>query len=229
MSFIFDAEFFKRLFTSIIFIVCFFGAYFHSVAMFALLLSIILVLILIFEWPKLVSFESPVTWIFTLLYPILPVFSLIYLNYQFQEIDILVPLYPFLVAWTADTFGYFFGKAWGNHKVYPTISPGKSWEGLCGSFLGVTILNFIILPRISIEPIVWYFKPFALISVFYICLASLIFTLGAFLGGMLISVLKRRKGLKDAGSVLPGHGGFLDRFDSVFFTVLLTWVFILFL
>jgi phosphatidate cytidylyltransferase len=229
MSFIFDAEFFKRLFTSIIFIVCFCGAYFHSTAMFALLLSIILGLILLFEWPKLVSFETPVTWILTLLYPILPVFSLIYLNYQFHDLDILVPLYPFLVAWTADTFGYFFGKAWGIHKVYPTISPGKSWEGLGGSFLGVTILNFVILPKISVEPILWYFRPFTLISVFYICLASLIFTIIAFLGGMLISILKRRRGLKDVGSVLPGHGGFLDRFDSVFFTVLLTWVFILFL
>ncbi len=229
MNFILSAEFFKRLFTSIIFAFCFFGAYFHSVAMFTLLLSMILILILFSEWPKLVSFESPFTWLISLLYPILPVFSLFYLNYRFHELDIFVPLYPFLVAWTADTFGYFFGKAWGIHKIYPAISPGKSWEGLGGSFLGVTILNFIILPKIKIEPVLWYFRPFTLMSFFYVLLVSLIFTIVAFLGGMLISILKRRRGLKDVGNVLPGHGGFLDRFDSVFFTALLTWILILFL
>lgn len=226
MSFILSTEFFKRLFTSIILVFCFCGAYFHSIAMFSLLMLIILILILFFEWPKLVSFESPFTWILTVIYPLLPILSLIYLNYKYHEIDILVPLYPFLVAWAADTFGYFVGKLWGEHKIYPTISPGKSWEGLGGSFIGILILDFLILPRIKIAPINLYFQNITLKSILYIFLNSLIFTIVAFLGGMLISVLKRRKGLKDVGNVLPGHGGFLDRFDSVFFTALLTWLLI---
>jgi phosphatidate cytidylyltransferase len=227
MIFIFTAEFLKRLLTSIVLIFCFGGAYLHSVAMFTLLLSIILVLILFFEWPKLVNFESPYSWIVTLFYPVLPVLSLIFLNYRYHSIDIWVPLYPFLVAWTADTFGYFVGNIWGNHKIYPTISPGKSWEGLLGSFLGITVLNFFLLPKIKIEPICSYFSQITLSNIAIIFLVSLMFTLVAFLGGMLISVLKRYAGLKDVGNVLPGHGGFLDRFDSVFFTVLLTWAFIL--
>lgn len=227
MSFIFSMEFFKRLLTSIALIVCFGGAYFHSVAMFSLLMFIMLILILIFEWPKLVNFDSPFAWMGTVFYPILPVLSLIFLNYRFHEADILVPMYPFLVAWTADTFGYFVGKICGVHKIYPMISPGKSWEGLAGSFLGVMILNFFVLPKIKIEPVCLYFQRFTVNSIFYIFLVSLIFTIVAFLGGMLISILKRQNNLKDVGNVLPGHGGFLDRFDSVFFTVLFAWFCIL--
>lgn len=227
MIFIFSVEFFKRLLTSLAIIFCFGGAYLHSVAMFSLLMFIILVLILFFEWPKLVNFDSPYLWIATIFYPIFPVLSLIFLNYRFHKIDLLVPLYPFLVAWTADTFGYFAGKIWGVHKIYPKISPGKSWEGFFGSFIGVSILNIFLLPKIKIESISSYFCKITILTVIVILLISLIFTVIAFLGGMLISILKRRNGLKDVGNVLPGHGGFLDRFDSVFFTVLLTWLLIL--
>lgn len=229
MSFIFSSEFLKRTLTALILCFCFVGAYLHSVALFSLLLLIILLLILIFEWPKLVDFDSPYTWIATPIYPILPVLSLIYLNYTFSAIAPIVSLYPFLVAWTADTFGYFVGKSCGSHKIYPTISPGKSWEGLLGSLVGVTILNAIILPRIKIEPVCSYFYEISWHSIAATILISLTFTIMAFLGGMLISILKRHKGLKDVGNVLPGHGGFLDRFDSVFFTTLLTWLIILIL
>lgn len=227
MRFIFSVEFLKRLLTSIVLAFCFSGAYLHSVAMFTLLMTIILALILVFEWPRLLNFDSPYSWIVTLFYPILPILSLIFLNYKFHVIDIYVPLYPFLVAWTADTFGYFVGKIWGVHKIYPTISPGKSWEGLLGSFLGVFVLNCIILPKIKIEPICFYFSKITISTIALTFLISLIFTVVAFLGGMLISVLKRQRGLKDVGKVLPGHGGFLDRFDSVMFAALLTWILIL--
>jgi phosphatidate cytidylyltransferase len=226
MIFIFSSEFFKRMLTSIILVFCFGGAYLHSVAMFSLLMAIILVLILVFEWPKLVNFDSPFTWLATVFYPILPVIGLIFLNYRFHSIDLIVSIYPFLVAWTADTFGYFVGKIWGVHKIYPTISPGKSWEGFCGSFLGVAVLNVFLLPKIKLEPFCAYFCKVTVLSILIILLISLVFTVGAFLGGMLISILKRRRGLKDVGNVLPGHGGFLDRFDSVLVTVILIWVFI---
>ncbi|MFA6534887.1 MAG: phosphatidate cytidylyltransferase [Candidatus Babeliales bacterium] len=227
MIFIFSAEFFKRLLTSLAIIFCFGGAYLHSVAMFSLLMFIILVLVLFFEWPKLVDFDSPYSWIATVFYPIFPVLSLIFLNYRFHQVDLAIPMYPFLVAWTADTFGYFVGKIWGVHKIYPKISPGKSWEGFFGSFVAVVVLNFFLLPNIKIEPIYSYFCKVTILTVIVILLISLIFTIVAFLGGMLISILKRHNGLKDVGNVLPGHGGFLDRFDSVFFTGLLTWAFIL--
>lgn len=227
MSFIFSAEFFKRVVTSIILGFCFFGAYLHSVVMFSLLMLIILALILFFEWPKLINIQSYSFWIITVFYPIFPIVGLIYLNYLYHKVDILIPLYPFLTAWTADTFGYLIGKACGSRKICPTISPGKSWEGICGSFIGVTILNFIILPQIKIEPISLYFCDISFLTILIILFISLIFTLVAFCGGLFLSVLKRRKNLKDVGDILPGHGGFLDRFDSVLFTALLTLFFIL--
>lgn len=227
MIFIFSAEFFKRLLTSLAILFCFGGAYLHSVAMFTLLMLIILVLVLGFEWPKLVNFDSPFAWVVTVFYPILPILSLIFLNYKFHSVDMFIPLYPFLVAWTADTFGYFVGNIWGVHKIYPKISPGKSWEGLLGSVFGVSILNILLLPKIKLEPICAYFSIITISTIAVTLFISLILTIVAFIGGMLISILKRRKNLKDVGNVLPGHGGFLDRFDSVFFVALLTWTFIL--
>lgn len=216
-SFVFSSEFIKRLITSIILIFCVGGAYLHSVALFTMLLVVIFNIIIVFELPKLIQLSAVLFFFVSLIYPGLPIVALIYLNYKYHSINLLIPLYPFLVAWTADTFGYIFGKSFGVHKVCPNISPGKSWEGLLGSAFGCLILNLVILP---------YFKIgiFEFLNYPGIFLISVLFTLCAFSGGLLMSFLKRRKGLKDAGDVLPGHGGFLDRFDSVFACVLLTWL-----
>ena len=148
----------------------------------------------------------------SLFYPILPMLSLIYLNVYYYQKNMLIPLYPFFVAWTYDTCGYLIGKLCGNHKVWPSLSPGKSWEGLFAGFVGVSLFNWFFLPQLDQNLFVNYVTAF-----FVVITLSLILTLLAFLGGMFISYLKRKNNLKDTGSVLPGHGGFLDRFDSVFF------------
>ncbi|MBM3886509.1 hypothetical protein FJ364_01150, partial [Candidatus Dependentiae bacterium] len=113
------------------------------------------------------------------------------------------------------------GKLIGNHKICPTISPGKSWEGLLGSFIGVVGINFLILPKIEAS-----FAAMVSSRIGYMLAFSAALTVVAFLGGLLLSVLKRSKNLKDAGNVLPGHGGFLDRFDSVFSVILIVWLLI---
>jgi phosphatidate cytidylyltransferase len=217
-------EFFKRLVTAIIFGFCFIGAYLHSTTLFSLSMGTILLLILIFEWPKLAPIKNPLIFlIISLIYPVLPVFILISITVQYRENNLLLPLYPFLVAWTQDTFGYFVGKLTGHHKICPTISPGKSWEGLIGSILGVSILNIFIiqdLPEINLPDII-YTK--TLLALILIVLFSIFLTVFAFLGGFLLSFLKRKQGLKDAGDVLPGHGGFLDRFDSVMPIAIILW------
>jgi len=141
-------------------------------------------------------------------------------------------LYPFFVAWAADTSGYIVGKTIGRTKMCPTISPGKSWEGFIGSLGGIMIINLLVLPKITVAPFscytnLWYLlgpvKGWFFFTLFCLCQTTL-----AFMGGLFLSKLKRLSGVKDAGTVLPGHGGFLDRFDSVLTTVMFVWVLIIF-
>lgn len=133
----------------------------------------------------------------------------------------LMPLYPFFIAWSADTGGYITGKLIGKHKMCPTISPGKTWEGFGGSILAVFTTNLFLAPALKNTQLAldghWI----------KISILSAIMTVIAFLGGFMLSYFKRKQGLKDAGRVLPGHGGFLDRFDSVFFVAPAIWIVIL--
>lgn len=134
---------------------------------------------------------------------LLPVFthSLIHLYQQPEGLKWLLSL--LFIIWAADIGAYFTGRAWGKHKMIPQVSPGKSWEGLAGGMVSVLIiagLCLIWLPVLSLG--LWFGLAVvtALISV---------------LGDLFFSVLKRRCGLKDTGKLLPGHGGILDRLDSL--------------
>ena len=206
------SEFLKRFFTGVILTVCFGGAYLHSSTLFLLLLGAVLAEILIFEWPRLVPLDRVRNLFYTLCYPILPFTILFWLVKSYHATDIYLPIYPFLVAWTADTCGYIVGKLMGNHKIYPSISPGKSWEGLAGGVVGIFILNLLVLPRIHKLSSSFVATDIVSMLVFSAVMSSI-----ALLGGFFMSYLKRKNQLKDAGDLLPGHGGFLDRFDSVLF------------
>lgn len=110
----------------------------------------------------------------------------------------------FLMVWINDSFAYMGGSLIGRHKLWPRHSPGKTWEGsLCGMVF--TILAGVLLSR--------FFAPGSDILFWVLCalVASIIGTLG----DLAESMLKRSCGLKDSGNIMPGHGGFLDRFDSI--------------
>ena len=212
-------EFFKRTLTALLLVATFSGAYLHSSLLFIFLLVAIFLVILFTEWPRLLPVKGFEGIVFSLFYPVLPMAALIMLHVLYYPQDFYLSLYPFCIAWSADTYGYVIGKLLGWHKICPSISPGKSWQGLAGSFLGVVGINFLILPYIE--------APFALViklSSVWILEFSALLTGVAFLGGLLLSYFKRSKNVKDAGTVLPGHGGFLDRFDGVFAVVLVLWV-----
>lgn len=202
-------EFFLRLCTFMVLFLYFGGSYYVSKYIFYGALSIVCLLMLIVEWPRLV--DRSYRWV-TVFFPVLPMVSLFYLVYQFYDVDVVIPLVPFVLSWTADTCGYLVGKLLGFHKIWPSISPGKSWEGLWGSFVGVVIVSTFLLSYVHLP----VFHALTFYWPILLCFSALI-TLMALNGGMLMSWLKRRKGLKDTASWLPGHGGFLDRFDSVFF------------
>jgi phosphatidate cytidylyltransferase len=186
----------------------FFGSYFYSVYLFTILLCLAFLIILIFEWPKLCR-KNKQLWLLTPIYPVGPMILLIG-HLLWYEANIWIPIFPFFIAWAADTGGYVFGKLFGHHKICPGISPKKSWEGLFGSFLFVCPIvfwmygDFVGLPHFTGEIVV---RALTL---------SFVLTFAALAGDLFESFLKRRANLKDTGAIMPGHGGFLDRFDSVF-------------
>jgi phosphatidate cytidylyltransferase len=114
-------------------------------------------------------------------------------------------LYLFILIWGADSGAYFAGKAWGKNKLAPRVSPGKTWQGLAGA-LFLTVL---------IAPLLLYFFPKPLPSLWMIEVLALITTLFSVLGDLFESMLKRNVNIKDSGKLFPGHGGLMDRIDSL--------------
>ncbi len=154
------------------------------------------------------GFTSSRFWLTVLFYPILPLAGLLFLCTVAQALNLWIGLYPFVVAWTYDICAYFVGNLFGIHKICPSISPGKSWEGLGAGFVGALGANFLLIPLI---------EDFLPSSIPLILCYSVVGTFLAFSGDLFISYLKRQALLKDTGRMLPGHGGLLDRFDSVLF------------
>ncbi|MDD2667414.1 MULTISPECIES: phosphatidate cytidylyltransferase [Zoogloea] len=111
-------------------------------------------------------------------------------------------------VWIADISAYFTGRAFGRRKLAPSISPGKSWEGAYGAALGVVIYGLVCLPYLG------HFTA-AIGGLPVIIPALLGFTAVSIVGDLFESLVKRQAGVKDSGTLLPGHGGVLDRIDSL--------------
>lgn len=118
----------------------------------------------------------------------------------------LLVLATFLIVWAADIGAYFAGRAFGRHKLAPRVSPGKTWEGFAGGFvaaLGASAAFALLLFPAGARP--W--------TTWLLLCAGL--TVASVIGDLAESLLKRHVGLKDSGGLLPGHGGVLDRVDSL--------------
>ena len=114
-------------------------------------------------------------------------------------------LYVLLIAWVADVFAYFAGRALGKHKLAPAVSPGKSWEGVLGGLVGTSLLT----ATASI------YLGFSLNQFGLLLAITLIITAVSVLGDLTESLVKRESGMKDSSQLLPGHGGIMDRIDSL--------------
>ncbi len=137
---------------------------------------------------------------------------------QLKHLGALTLLAIMATVWLADIAAYFFGRTFGKHKLAPSISPGKTWEGACGGCLAVIVYGFILASK----------RPDISLNHPTLVLFSLIF-ISAFSieGDLFESLLKRQAGLKDSSPILPGHGGILDRIDSLTTTlplVALIWL-----
>lgn len=120
----------------------------------------------------------------------------------------------FLIIWMYDSMAYVFGSMFGKHKICTRISPKKSWEGLIGGAVFAVVMAFINAVL---------FHELSLVN--WIVIALLIVTFGTS-GDFFESKLKREAGVKDSGNILPGHGGLLDRFDTMLFAapVIFVWI-----
>jgi phosphatidate cytidylyltransferase len=112
------------------------------------------------------------------------------------------------VVWIADTAAYFSGRALGRHKLAPTISPGKTWEGVGGAFAAVTVYALTLYFSL-------FLARYPQFNAQLIIAAFLGMTTFGIVGDLLESWLKRGAGVKDSGTILPGHGGMLDRIDAI--------------
>lgn len=116
----------------------------------------------------------------------------------------------FLCTWACDVSAYIVGTLWGRHKLCDNISPNKTWEGFCSGVAG----SFLMAAAIAY---VRSFPPLPLLIVGLIC------GIAGQMGDLCESILKREASVKDTGKILPGHGGMLDRFDSVLISLTLVY------
>jgi len=113
-------------------------------------------------------------------------------------------LYVMILVWGADSGAYMFGKLFGKHKLAPKVSPGKTWQGFIGGLFTAAVISWIygVVVNLEVAP-----------STLLIC--SVVAALASVLGDLTESMFKREAGIKDSGNLIPGHGGILDRIDSL--------------
>lgn len=121
----------------------------------------------------------------------------------------------FVIAWISDTGAYFVGTFLGKHKMAPKISPKKSWEGFFGGWvISVLVAVGLFILRFEIDN--FYGEGLFYTLYFYLPVVTILAPLSV-VGDLVASVVKRKCGIKDFGNIMPGHGGVMDRFDSVLF------------
>jgi len=132
--------------------------------------------------------------------------ALLYLDIPgYDGRNVLLIAFLVFTVQLSDVLQYVWGKLLGRHKVAPSVSPSKTWEGLVGGVLTASAAGTAL----------WWITPFTPLQA---ALMSLVITLSGFFGGLVMSAIKRDRGVKDWGHLIAGHGGFIDRLDSVVFS-----------
>ena len=175
----------------------------YTFAVFVALASVML----FYEWRRLVA-----GWGFTwkaagFVYALVPALSLLWIRDRApQGLELL--LWVFIVTWTTDIGAYFAGRAIGGPKLAPSISPNKTIAGLVGGMISATLAGYVWVDLMRLSGVLFWLAP--------------MFAFAAQMGDLFESALKRRAGVKDSGTWLPGHGGALDRLDGLVVVAALT-------
>jgi len=187
------------------------------------ILCLALLLICTFASPTERMLRDATSSIFCLFYTGLTLIALPALREQANGPSLV--LFLLLVVWAGDTAAYYVGRTWGRHKLAPRISPNKSWEGSIASVAGSVLITVGLLELaealttrlnsavLSYSPDPWWY---------WLALAVLV-NVAAQVGDLAESALKRSAGVKDSGSLLPGHGGVLDRIDALLVAAPVLW------
>lgn len=124
-----------------------------------------------------------------------------------------------LTTFACDTGAYFIGRIFGKHKMAPVVSPGKTWEGAAGGLISAVVATIVIAIVTELD------------EVGYLLIVPLGFLIGIFaqLGDLAESAIKRSAEIKEAGSIIPGHGGALDRLDSLLFVIVVVYYWVIWL
>lgn len=159
--------------------------------------------------------ESPFTNIgYTILGLVYVAVPFALMNYVLQKGGQNIMFCFFILLWANDTFAFLFGIALGKHKLFPSISPKKSWEGYIGGIISVVLVAYLM------------HLLFADVELIHIVVIGLIVAVTGVFGDLVESMLKRSAGVKDSGKIMPGHGGLLDRFDAVLLSLPLVFAYV---
>lgn len=184
-----------------------------------IILMMLLFAVMVFKYPKYNIMDISCTLLGIVYIPVL--MSVIYAIRTLDNGEYLV-WFIFLSAWGSDTFAYFVGKFFGKNKMAPKISPKKTIEGLFGGIIGAILISvaYVYLVEGVFQVSIPYMR---LIAV----LVGIFGAIFGVIGDLSASAIKRNFKIKDYGKILPGHGGILDRFDSILFTAPVVYIIIL--
>lgn len=203
------------LIISILIVISFYFEHFNYVLILYFLMFMFLIVSEVFKEEK--HFEAVSTWLLSVVYISTP-FGLLSLMDSAKMLDFYGANYAIIclvLVWVSDTFAFFGGKLFGRHKLAERISPKKTWEGSIIGFAFVIISGVVIWKFFYPGFTVWHWLSVTVIVGFF-----------AQIGDLFESNLKRSVKVKDSSNLIPGHGGALDRFDSILFAVPALYIFL---
>lgn len=183
-----------------------------------IVVSIKCILFLFYDSVQKVSITSK--YLYLLGYITLPFVFIVKISFGTNDYNPKIILGLFILIWTNDTFAYLVGKSMGKHKLFERVSPKKTIEGFLGGAVFAAFAGFLI-SKLYIQP-----NPaFSAKSILIWTIIALIVSVFGTIGDLIESKFKRIAGVKDSGSIMPGHGGILDRLDSVIFVAPIIFLF----
>ena len=186
------------------------------------LIWLVPLIILIYGALQLLFFKEKARSFFLFIAALVYIVIPFYLGFKMHIKDTgAVPLIlgVFLLVWTNDTFAYLTGNILGKHKLYEKVSPNKTWEGFAGGFAFAILMGFILDHYIYVD---------AGYTTYFWAKSAVFIAPVAVAGDLFQSALKRKMNVKDTGTIMPGHGGILDRFDAMLFALPVFYVLLYF-